>query len=105
MNETPLHIACNQGYLSIVQYLIEKGANIEAKDKYQQTPLHIACQNNNLPVVQYLIEKGANIEAQDYQKRTLIHGFSMKENKNAKDKNGHTPNEYASNSDINKIFI
>ena len=30
---TALHIACLNGHLPIVEYLIEKGANIEAKDK------------------------------------------------------------------------
>ena len=61
----PLHHACSsdKGNFPVVQYLIEKGANIEAKDNSQWTPLHIACWNGHLPVVQYLIEKGANIEA------------------------------------------
>ena len=40
---TPLHLACSNGNLPIVQYLIEKGANIEAKTyMHQDTPLHIA---------------------------------------------------------------
>ena len=37
-----MNIACRFGYLSIVQYLIEKGANIEAKNQYQYTPPTIA---------------------------------------------------------------
>ena len=48
---------------SLVQYLVEKGANIEAPDFSQRTPLHFACQYGHLPVVQYLIEKRANIKA------------------------------------------
>ena len=40
--QTPLHFAC-KGHLQIVQYLIEKGADMEAKDRDEQTPLHIAC--------------------------------------------------------------
>ena len=39
---TCLHIASMIGSLPIVQYLIEKGANIEAKVNAQQTTLHIA---------------------------------------------------------------
>ena len=52
---TPLHIACGKGHLLIVQYLIEKGANIEAKNIGQWTPLLVSCEKGHLPIVQYLI--------------------------------------------------
>ena len=55
-----LHIACQKGQLEIVQSLVEKGANIEAKDKSEKTPLHIASTRVNTDVVNYLILKGAN---------------------------------------------
>ena len=57
----------------VVQYLIEKGANIEAKDQRERTPLHEACQKGNLSIVQYLIEKGANIEAKENNQQTPLH--------------------------------
>ena len=41
--DTALHVACEKGHLPVVQYLIEKGANIEAKDKDQRTTLYITC--------------------------------------------------------------
>ena len=56
------------GFLPIVQYLIEKGANIEGK-----TPPHIACKNGHLPVAQYLVEIRANIEAKDSNEQTPLH--------------------------------
>ena len=49
------------GSLTVVQYLIEKGADIEAKGYQQKAPLHVACELGHLPVVEYLIEKAANI--------------------------------------------
>ena len=62
------------GNIAIVQCLIEKGANIEAKNEIQRTPLHFACSKGHLPIVQYLIEKGANIEAKDKcNQRTPLH--------------------------------
>ena len=53
---TPLHFACYLGHVAIIQYLIEKGANLKAKDYQQKTPLHKACGNGYLQIVQYLIE-------------------------------------------------
>ena len=44
---TTLHMASSKDHLPFVQYLIEKGPNIEAKNENQQTPLHIACQYNH----------------------------------------------------------
>ena len=38
---TPLHLACFDGYLDIIQYLISQGANIESKTQERYTPLHI----------------------------------------------------------------
>ena len=61
--KTPLHFACKHGYIHIVQFLIEKGADIEAKDKNQNTPLYFASSKGHDPVVQYLIDHGAKIDA------------------------------------------
>ena len=50
---TCLHSASESGHLQIVQYLVETGADIEAKVKNQQTPLHMTCENGHLSIVQY----------------------------------------------------
>jgi hypothetical protein len=39
---TALHGAVEMGANTIVQFLVENGADLEAKDKYGQTPLTIA---------------------------------------------------------------
>ena len=44
----------------IVQYLIEKGDNIEANDNEQKTPLHLASFYGKTDIVRYLDSKGAN---------------------------------------------
>ena len=67
---SPIHFASRNGHLSIVEYLISKGANIEAKDKYGRTPLHYACQEKHLQIVEYLISNGANIKAKDSFEQT-----------------------------------
>ena len=58
----PLLIACWQGNLEIVKYLISKKATIDHEDKNNWTSLMIASQNDHLEVVKYLIEKKATID-------------------------------------------
>ena len=84
INETPLHIASKNGHLPIVEYLISKGANIEAKDYLDNTPLHCASCEQDYEIVEFLVSKGAN--------------------KNAKNKYGMTPYYYAQNPEIRNIL-
>jgi ankyrin repeat protein len=49
------------GHLSIVQYLVEKGAKIDAKNDEGNTPLHLASMEDHLLVLKYLLEKGAQV--------------------------------------------
>ena len=46
-----------------VALLLERGADIEAQDKYKNTPLHFA--EYNVEVAELLIEKGADIKAKN----------------------------------------
>ena len=45
--------------------LLEKDANIEAKDNCGWTPLWWAARHGHEAIVKLLLEKGANIEAKD----------------------------------------
>ena len=66
---TPLHIASSYGHLDIVKYLVENGAEIDAKDSYGRTPLMEAMDSVGLgsndnglyAVIGYLISKGAGV--------------------------------------------
>ena len=55
---TPLHLAAISGdnCLAVLQYLIDKGANIEAYNHEHQTPLHKAALFNNLECMKVLLE-------------------------------------------------
>ena len=55
---TPLHNACM--YLSIADYLISHGANIESKDEYGNTPLSYASDYWKTYIVKYLVSCGAD---------------------------------------------
>jgi ankyrin repeat protein len=41
---TPLHWACHKGHAAVVNELLSRGANTEAKDIQGDTPLHAVCQ-------------------------------------------------------------
>ena len=55
----PLIIAATEGYLDIIQYLVEQGAIIEKATK-GRTALIVAVTNGQLVATRYLLEQGAN---------------------------------------------
>jgi uncharacterized protein len=57
----------------VVQLLLEKGADIEAKNNNDRsTALHFAAEKGPKAVVRLLLKKGANIEAKDSNGRTAL---------------------------------
>nr|KAG5711033.1 hypothetical protein BaRGS_013767 [Batillaria attramentaria] len=59
---------------SVVNYLIAKGADINAEDKYLQTPLHFAAMRGNESACRDLLgHKDVKLEAKDMQKYTPLH--------------------------------
>ena len=68
--KTALHLASEKGNLMMAKFLINGGAQLEAKDLVLRTPLYYAVADSSV-VAKYLIDSGSEIET--------------------KDKNGHTP--------------
>lgn len=63
---TPLHYAAEQGNIRISQFLVNSGADLEARNSYQETPLIVAAQTpQNMDMVYSLLQCGANMGAQD----------------------------------------
>ena len=60
--ETALHLVCQQGYVQIINYLLDHGADINATRGYYDgaTALHMACKMNKFEVVIMLITRGAD---------------------------------------------
>lgn len=56
----PLHVAADFGQDEVVEYLISKGANVNAPDKHGITPLLSACYEGHVSCVKILLEKGAD---------------------------------------------
>ncbi len=70
---TPLMCACSckRVDVSVVQFLIDNGANVNAFDVDGWTPLIIACQDHP-SVVRLLIENGANVNDVDFDGMTAL---------------------------------
>ena len=62
---TPLlSAAANSGHFNVVKYLVENGANICAKNKFEQTAFKLAHVNGHTEVAKYLMEKMVDLQAE-----------------------------------------
>ncbi|CAK7324209.1 unnamed protein product [Dovyalis caffra] len=62
---TPLHWAVDRGHLNIVEALVGKNADINAKDNEGQTPLHYAAVCEREAIAEYLVKQNADTDAKD----------------------------------------
>ncbi len=76
---TPFQTAISNGYLDVTKVFFEKGADVEAANKYGKTPLHWAAEKGHWDVVKYLVEeKGADVMAADKDGDTPLHWAAVK---------------------------
>lgn len=61
LNRTPLHLAIEGEQLESVEYLLKRGADIEAVDMYSWTPLLYSAKVGNSPILKYLLDSGSNV--------------------------------------------
>merc|ERR1712034_268770 len=58
-NQTPLTVACQNGFLDVVEFFLDDGLNINHLDEDNKTPLFYAFENKHHDVANLLISKGA----------------------------------------------
>ena len=85
----PLHNGCQNGDFPVIQYLIEKGANIESKNKDEVTPLYFASFYGKTDVVKYLVSKEANKNANNMAKHHMML-LVMRKSKNSSNEGNHS---------------
>ena len=62
--QTPLHIAAEEGHDEIVALLVEKyKVDVNAVDKNGWTPLHSAAKHGHVNIIEFLISHGAFVRA------------------------------------------
>jgi len=76
-DDTPLHIACREGHFQIVEFLLDNGAHINARNYIDNTPLHLACHNGYYSIVQLLVERGALLNIRNKFNFTPLHFASQ----------------------------
>ncbi|XP_061580188.1 LOW QUALITY PROTEIN: BCL-6 corepressor [Cololabis saira] len=67
-----LHEACARGWISIVQHLLEFGADINCSAQDGTRPIHDAVENDHLDVVRVLLSYGADPTLATYSGRGLL---------------------------------
>ena len=70
---TCLHAAAQNDHLDICRLLIDKGAQLEAKDGEDMTPLYLAARHGCVQIVRLLCDRGADVEARDNDGRRPLH--------------------------------
>ena len=56
---TALHVACREGHVETVQYLLHQGASVHVKDRNGVTPLLDAVKEKHSSIIGLLMESGA----------------------------------------------
>ena len=72
-SNSPLHVAAKNGHGAIVRLLLERGADVSAKNILTNTPLHAAAAEGHALIVQLLLQRGADISAKKSDGFTPLH--------------------------------
>lgn len=111
--EIELRHAISQGEMAKVQFLVETGVDLEAKDPWGNTALHDAVCYENTEIAALLIKNGADVNAKGFREYTPLHMAVLNDNVkitqllaqngadiNAKDCWGKTALDYASYTEL-----
>jgi len=69
---TPLHIACMNGFTDAARLMLAAGAKVEAVNKFGCSPLHDACLNGHIDAVNLMLAAGAKVDQRSANGHTLL---------------------------------
>jgi len=69
----PLHTAAFNNSSDAINLLLDRGAELEARNQYGRTPLFWAVLNNSADAVILMIKRGADVKARDEDGDTPLH--------------------------------
>lgn len=64
--------ACNNGYKSVVEYLLSQNVNLNHQNIYGDNALMCACKNNHYDIVELLLQYPININTSNRNKNTSL---------------------------------
>lgn len=81
------------GTLDVIKKWIEKGADINSRDKHGKTLLWWSVFNGNIELTRYLLNNGADLKLADYQQKKtpleVAHEFALRGYKEPNEPNPH----------------
>jgi hypothetical protein len=72
-DRTPLHDAALAGDLALMAKLLDRGAEVDARDANGETPLHLAARRQRVGAIDLLLAAGADASAVNGLGRTALH--------------------------------
>jgi ankyrin repeat protein len=72
IGNTPLMISAAHGFLEIVKLLLELGAKVENRNRWQESALILAASKGFREIVNLLIQYGADFHAEDVNEKTAL---------------------------------
>ena len=74
---TPLHYACDEGNLKIVEILLNSKCDTNIQNNQKETPLHLASKRGYYDISKKLVENGASINIYNSDKNSPLHYACM----------------------------
>ena len=115
---TPLHYAAGYNRVGVVEFLLNNGADVHAKDKGGLVPLHNACSYGHYEVTELLVKHGATVNVSDLWKFTPLHEAAAKgkyeivklllkhgADPSKKNRDGHTPLDLVKEGDQDVVDL
>ncbi len=72
-NVTPLAYAAGFGHMEVLEYLVARGADVNARDPRGLTALHLTVYTGQLQALRYLLDKGADVKAKGPSGMVALH--------------------------------
>ncbi|KXZ49110.1 hypothetical protein GPECTOR_23g40 [Gonium pectorale] len=74
----PLHVACENGELEVVEFLVKKRVDVDAGDNFKVTALHLAAIEDHADIVDVLLKARADPKPADVEGDLPIHWAATK---------------------------
>ena len=68
-----MHVAASVGSMRVVEWVVERGGDLDVPNEWYETPLLVACKTGRLEVMRRLVEGGADVMARDKWIRNMLY--------------------------------